>query len=76
MPVPVRGEPTGPPPRSRPWYRLTGPGRSATQKWSFTTWPDESAEVRSAPGAECLDDRVALGLRALPCTGSSRQKWG
>ncbi|MEW9513976.1 helix-turn-helix domain-containing protein [Streptomyces bacillaris] len=49
---------------------------SATQKWSFTTWPDESVEVRSAAGAECLDDSVALGLRALPCTGSSRQKWG
>ncbi|MCR8940554.1 hypothetical protein NW249_00295 [Streptomyces sp. OUCMDZ-4982] len=49
---------------------------SATQKWSFTTWPDESAEVRGAATAECLDDSVALGLRALPCTGSSRQKWG
>ncbi|WP_112489539.1 helix-turn-helix domain-containing protein [Streptomyces bacillaris] len=49
---------------------------SATQKWSFTTWPDESVEVRSAAGAECRDDSVALGLRALPCTGSSRQKWG
>ncbi len=49
---------------------------SATQKRSFTTWPDESVEVGSAAGAECLDDSVALGLRALPCTGSSCQKWG
>ncbi|MEU3836944.1 RICIN domain-containing protein [Streptomyces microflavus] len=49
---------------------------SATQKWRFTTWPDDSVELRSAATAVCLDDSVALGLRALPCTRTSRQKWG
>ncbi|MCX4656893.1 helix-turn-helix domain-containing protein [Streptomyces microflavus] len=49
---------------------------SATQKWTFTTWPDDSVELRSAATAACLDDSVALGLRALPCTRTSRQKWG
>lgn len=49
---------------------------SATQRWTFTTWPDDSVELRSAATAACLDDSVALGLRALPCTRTSRQKWG
>lgn len=49
---------------------------SATQKWSFTTWPDDSVEVRSVATGACLDDSAAPGLRALPCTGTSRQQWG
>lgn len=49
---------------------------SAPQKWSFTTWPDGSVEVRSVATGACLDDSAAPGLRALPCTGTSRQQWG
>ncbi|WP_326685430.1 helix-turn-helix domain-containing protein [Streptomyces microflavus] len=56
--------------------RSVGCSASATQKWTFTTWPDDSVELRSAATAACLDDSVALGLRALPCTRTSRQKWG
>ncbi|MFJ7063450.1 RICIN domain-containing protein [Streptomyces microflavus] len=49
---------------------------SVTQRWTLTTRPDDSVELRSAATAACLDDSVALGLRALPCTRTSRQKWG
>ncbi|MFD8062457.1 RICIN domain-containing protein [Streptomyces cyaneofuscatus] len=49
---------------------------SAPQKWSFTTWPDDSVEVRSVATGACLDDSAAPGLRALPCTGRSRQQGG
>ncbi|CAO0835187.1 helix-turn-helix domain-containing protein [Streptomyces microflavus] len=56
--------------------RSVGCSASATQEWTFTTWPDDSVELRSAATAACLDDSVALGLRALPCTRTSRQKWG
>ncbi|MDX2404823.1 helix-turn-helix domain-containing protein [Streptomyces microflavus] len=56
--------------------RSVGCSASTTQKWTFTTWPDDSVELRSAATAACLDDSVALGLRALPCTRTSRQKWG
>ncbi|MFC8286002.1 RICIN domain-containing protein, partial [Streptomyces cyaneofuscatus] len=49
---------------------------SVPQKWSFTTWPDDSVEVRSVATGACLDDSAAPGLRAQPCTGTSRQQWG
>ncbi|MFF2721712.1 helix-turn-helix domain-containing protein [Streptomyces sp. NPDC058011] len=56
--------------------RSVGCSASATRKWSLTTWPDDSVEVRSVATGACLDDSVASGLRALPCTGTSRQQWG
>ncbi|MFJ3877510.1 helix-turn-helix domain-containing protein [Streptomyces sp. NPDC090077] len=50
-------------------------GNTASQKWTVTTWPDASVEVKSNTTGQCLDDGPT-GLRLRPCDRSDHQKWG
>ncbi|MFF3320035.1 ricin-type beta-trefoil lectin domain protein [Streptomyces sp. NPDC003035] len=47
---------------------------AVTQKWSYTSTPDDAAELKNTSTGACLDDSGA-GLRALPCNRTPSQKW-